>query len=98
MDQLQAVRSGHWKLYLPLESKWQNFRRDGKPSSAELYDLKDDLQETKNLAEAKPEIVERLLAFAERARADLGDANRLGTGQREPGWVDDPKPRLLSQP
>ncbi|MCL4206579.1 MAG: sulfatase [Pirellulaceae bacterium] len=98
MDQLQAVRSGHWKLYLPLESKWQNFRRDGKPAAAELYDLKDDLQETKNLAEAKPEVVERLLAFAERARADLGDANRPGTGQREPGWVDDPKPRLLSQP
>ena len=96
MDQLQAVRSGHWKLYLPLESKWYNFRRDGKPATAELYDLNNDLQETKNLAEAKPEVVERLLAYAETARADLGDANRPGTGQRDPGWVDDPKPQRLS--
>jgi arylsulfatase A len=95
MDQLQAVRSGHWKLYLPLENKWQNFRRDGKPAAAELYDLNNDLQETKNLAEAKPEVVERLLAYAERARADLGDANRPGTGQRDPGWVDDPQPLLV---
>jgi arylsulfatase A len=95
MDQLQAVRAGHWKLYLPLESKWHNFRRDGKPAAAELYDLNNDLQETKNLAEAKPEVVERLLAYAERARADLGDANRPGTGQRDPGWVDDPQPLLV---
>jgi arylsulfatase A-like enzyme len=95
MDQLQAVRSSHWKLYLPLESKWYNFRRDGKPAAAQLYDLNNDLQETKNLAEAKPEVVERLLAHAETARADLGDANRPGTGQRDPGWVDDPKPLLV---
>jgi arylsulfatase A-like enzyme len=95
LDQLQAVRSGHWKLYLPLESKWHNFRRDGKPTKAELYDLEHDLPEAKNLAESKPEIVERLLTYAEKARADLGDAGRPGAGQREPGWVAEPKPLLL---
>jgi len=95
LDQLQAVRSGHWKLYLPLESKWYNFRRDGRPAKAALYDLKNDLQETENLAAAKPEVVERLLAYAAQAREDLGDVDRQGTGQREPGWVAEPKPLLL---
>ena len=91
LEQLQAVRAGHWKLYLPLENRWYNFRRHGRPAEAELYDLKNDLQETRNLADAEPEVVERLLAYAERAREELGDEDRQGTGQREPGWVEEPQ-------
>ena len=31
------------------------------------------------------------------ARADLGDVNQPGTGQRKAGWVDNPAPRLLKK-
>ncbi|MEA3224768.1 MAG: sulfatase [Planctomycetota bacterium] len=97
MGQLQAVRSGKWKLYLPLEAKWQNFSGRAKPSTAELYDLKADLRETRNLAKAHPIIVTRLLALAEKAREDLGDIDRPGKNQRPAGFVTDPTPRRLRQ-
>jgi len=93
MAQLQAVRSGKWKLHLPLEAKWQNFRGKTKASPAELYDLETDLGETKNLARQHPHVVTRLLALAEKAREDLGDVNRPGRNQRPAGIVADPTPR-----
>jgi len=95
LEQLQAVRSGRWKLYLPLEKKWNRFDRSGKPSPARLYDLAADLGETRNLAAEKPAVVKRLLTFAEKARADLGDAGRPGTGQRPAAFVEKPTPRVM---
>jgi len=64
---------------------------------AELYDLKTDVGETKNLAGKHPDIVRRLLALAEKARADLGDTDRPGTHQRPAGVVVNPTPRVLGQ-
>ena len=93
MEQLQAVRSGRWKLYLPLEAKWQSFRGDARPAPARLYDLVADLAETKNLAGAQPDVVARLLALAEKAREDIGDLGRPGKGQRPAGMVKEPKPQ-----
>lgn len=40
-----------------------------------------------------PEIVRALEAMTERARAELGDGEQAGAGQREAGWVE--HPRLL---
>jgi arylsulfatase A-like enzyme len=95
MGQLQAVRSGKWKLHLPLEAKWQNFSGRTKPSDAELYDLKADSGETRNLAQEHPDVVKRLLALAEKAREDLGDVGRPGKNQRPAGFVANPMPRKL---
>ncbi len=54
-----------------------------------LYDLVADVGETTDVSGAHPEVVERLLAAAERARDDLGDSltKRTGRGVREPGRV-----------
>jgi arylsulfatase A len=95
MGQLQAVRSGKWKLHLPLQAKWRNFRGDTTASEAELYDLKTDVGETRNLAGEHPGIVRRLLALAEKARADLGDVDQPSTRQRPAGAVLDPTARVL---
>jgi arylsulfatase A len=101
-NHLEAVTSGdgRWKLMLP-----QTYRtlgeggggQDGMPSkyqnrkivAAELYDLKNDAAETTNVASEHPDIVQRLLGFAENARADLGDTitQRQGSGVREPGRI-----------
>ncbi len=92
--QLQAVRSGRWKLYLPLEEKWINFRGQTEPAPAALYDVVRDPGETSGLAAENPTAVRRLTALAEKARAELGDGNRRGSGQRPVGRVEDPTPRV----
>jgi arylsulfatase A-like enzyme len=96
MEQLQAIRSGRWKLYLPLEAKWINFRGDTKVSQTGLYDLKADISESTNLAQEHPDVVKRLLALAEIARRDLGDVGRPGANQRPAGYIDNPTPRVLT--
>ena len=49
--------------------------------------LSEDVGETNNLAAARPEVVKQLLALAETARTELGDAltQRTGSGLR-PRW------------
>ncbi|MCH2399812.1 MAG: sulfatase-like hydrolase/transferase, partial [Pirellulales bacterium] len=98
MDQLQAVRSGRWKLFVPLESKKRNWGKPEGKTELKLFDLVADIHEDRNVATAHPEVVARLLRLAERARADLGDMERPGTGQRPAGWVDKPSPRLAKKP
>ena len=92
MDQLQAVRSGPWKLYLPLENKYRSLGRKSAPARAELYDVRHDVQESREVSAQHPEVVQRLLALADRAREELGDMERPGSGQRPAAWVEDPKP------
>jgi arylsulfatase A-like enzyme len=94
MDQLQAVRSGPWKLFVAMDAKKRNW---GKPEPAQplkLFNLANDIHEDTNLATAKPDVVKRLLVLAEKARHDLGDTGRPGAGQRKAGWVEKAAPRL----
>ncbi len=101
-NELQAVVSGdgRWKLILAHRYRTLAGRpggRDGTPAkyadaalaTPELFDLAADLGETTNVATAHPDVVERLLAFAEKCRADLGDSltKRKGSGNREPGRI-----------
>lgn len=98
MHQLQAVRSGPLKLYLPLENKIRNLRGNyaqGERTAAELYDVRQDPAETNDVVTDHPNVVEWLLALAEKTRQDLGDWNREGANQRPAGWVASPTPRVL---
>lgn len=63
---LEAVRSGKWKLRLP---------------TTELYDLEADISEQKNLAAENPEVVKRLEQLADQCREDLGDAAKKMAGK-----------------
>lgn len=98
LEQLQAVRSGPWKLYLPLERKYVALNRKSEPAKLELYDVRNDVQEDREVSRDHPELVQRLTALAEHARAELGDANRSGTGQRTAGFVDNAQPLLMAAP
>lgn len=99
-NELQAVMSGEWKLYLPHTYRTLSGRpggTDGVPvafdhvklEQPELYNVVEDIGEKSNVAAEHPEIVERLLGFAERAREDMGDklTQRTGKNTREPGRV-----------
>lgn len=92
-DQLQAVKSGPWKLFLPLRDFVQHphFKKGegGKPL---LFNVEEDISSAHNLAEKHPEIVSRLMVLAEKGRQDLGDTNRPGANQRLPGKIDNPVP------
>ena len=88
---LQAVRDGRWKLVLkrPADPPWTTWygRMIDSVERAELYDLRFDWGESRNLAAQRPGIVERMMRMAELARAELGDYDRAGTGARffDPG-------------
>ena len=79
---LDAVRSGRWKLHLP--RKYYTVVEPGSggmpgPSNwsyinLSLFDLENDIGEQHDLSFEHPEIVDRLLAYAQKARLELGDA------------------------
>ena len=106
--QLQAVRSGRWKLHVP-HAYWTTvggeIGRDGVPGSyAEveigfsLFDLEADIGETTDVAGQHPDVVERLLRFIEEGRRDIGDdiTESVGTGARRPGQVAEPWERQMT--
>lgn len=95
MDQLQAVRSGKWKLHLPYKIKKRNQEKPASYAPLKLYDLEADIGEKTNVAADHPDVVKRLLDLAEKARDDLGDTAREGKGQRPAGLVVIPKPLLF---
>jgi arylsulfatase len=93
--ELHAVRRGRWKLHVPHgypSYEGQEPGNDGFPGPTvrretgyALYDLEGDVGERTNLAELHPDVVEGLMALAERAREDLGDRGRPGRGVRPCG-------------
>ena len=85
---LEALREGNWKLHLPRipESKvfWSRSSLGGyqKLDKPVLFDLGDDIGEQTDLADKYPEVVQRLLSHAQKARKELGDWNINGKGQK----------------
>ncbi len=90
MNDLEAVRSGPWKLH---------FSKKGKELHA-LYNLDTDIGETTDVRAEHPEVVAALEAHAEWARTSLGDARlqRVGNDLRPVGRVDDPQPLTRYDP
>jgi arylsulfatase A-like enzyme len=82
-NDLKAVRSGRWKLFVARKGE----------SVDELYDLEEDIGERTNVFEREPTVVAELIAHVERARAELGDARLgiIGSGTRPVGVVDHPE-------
>ena len=92
MEQLQAVRAGPWKLYLPLDKKFETIGRKTVSSKPELYDVRHDVGETREVSADHPDVVARLTTLAERLRRDVGDNEQTVPGQRPAGTVADPRP------
>jgi arylsulfatase A len=96
MDQLQAVRDERFKLYLPLDNKYDGGNKKVFYGSSllKLIDLKNDIKEVHDVSEFHPQIVEKLLKEAEKIRQELGDSNQKGKQIRFAKYIDDPKPIL----
>jgi len=104
-NQLQATVTGdgRWKLQLPHTYRTLAGRPGGQGGvpapydqrqlqRAELYDLEQDVSETRDVAAAHADIASRLELEAERARQELGDAltGNPGKARREPGRLAAP--------
>ncbi|MBT6378756.1 MAG: sulfatase [Opitutales bacterium] len=92
--QLQAVRSGPWKLHLSrsADEKWANYSKPEDVfdiTSPLLFNLEMDIAETTDISAKHPDVVNRLLQLAEHARADIGDIDRIGANARF--FDDNPK-------
>lgn len=96
-NELHAVRSGDWKLHFPHDYISPNpVGGDGRPgkmatprTGLALFNLAKDPGETREVSARNPEVVARLQALGEQARAELGDTatKQTGRGRREPGRV-----------
>jgi len=90
---LEAVRSGRWKLVfertLKKEFPYRRIAGGGETVPEALYDLEKDIGEQNNLIADHPDVADRLRALAETMRADLGDSlhDRRGANRRPPGRV-----------
>jgi arylsulfatase A len=97
-DQLQAVRSGQWKLFLALDRVRAGAPvqppREGK-IPARLYDVVADPGEKNDVAATHPDIVKRLSELATKGREHIGDLDFHGRGERPAGWVHHPEYQVL---
>ena len=92
-EQLQAVRRGPWKLFVPLEefSRHPHFNQGGGQEPL-LFNVVEDISSSHNIANENPKVVEELMEWAKKGREDLGDKNRPGKNQRPPGKIEKPVP------
>ena len=99
--QLQALRSGRWKLLFPHTARTMIGQAPGGgghpgkyrplPVGLELYDLEADPGETTNLAARYPEVIRELQAKADGIREQLGDSltKKAGNAVRPAGVAAD---------
>ncbi len=83
---LQAVRDRRWKLVLnrPSDPPWTAWygRMIDAVDRPELYDLRVDWEESRDVAEQNGAIVERMMRMVGSVRSVLGDYDRTGSGAR----------------
>ena len=98
-ENLQAVRIGDWKVHLtrqqkqiPFWDKAKNFTRLKQPV---LYNLRDDRGESRDLAQANPEVIKQALRLAGAIRQELGEFMERGKAQRPTGSIY-PKAPVIS--
>jgi arylsulfatase A-like enzyme len=85
--QLQAVRSGPWKLHVTRKADptWKHYSKPADVfdiTSPLLFNLETDIAETTDVSAQHPDVVDSLLQIAEHARADIGDVDRIGANAR----------------
>jgi arylsulfatase A len=99
-NRLEAVRSGPWKLAIAPQNentgKKKPAEKEAEPFQPKLYNLDDDIGESKDVAAKHPDVVKRLQALVAKMDADLG-VTKQGPGVRAPGKVEKPAPLLLKK-
>jgi arylsulfatase A len=94
-NQLQAVRSGPWKLAIAPQGTGlpKDAAKPVKHTGPRLYNLDSDMGELRDVAAEHADVVARLLKLIEHIGADLGLAG-TGPGVRAPDRAERPQPLL----
>jgi arylsulfatase A len=98
--QLQAIRSGEWKYHLPLKKthpNWASAEQTGRGRPGKLVNLKRDLQEKTNVADANPDVLKRMDELLRYAVATLGNDDIRGSEQRDASTLDRSVPMTLAK-
>ena len=92
-----ALRSGNWKLHLPHPYRTLSGRKGGTGGIPVKYDqtkidtvlfnLENDISESTDVKAQHPDIVKRLLGYADQIREELGDEGMQGKNVRQPGYA-----------
>lgn len=101
VNELFGVRYGKWKMYFPHRYRTMDGQEPGKDGlpgdyrmidmeEIELYDIENDISETKNLADENPQVVAEIKVLANEMRSKLGDSllELEGAENREPGRLE----------
>ena len=78
--------------YAPLvglrQDQWKYIHCELDPP--QLFDLENDIGETKNVADQNPDVVAKITQLVDKARAELGDSatKQTGTGVRPAGQLE----------
>jgi len=94
IDDLQAVRSGPWKLYRGGD-RLVGFGANRQRKEAKLFHLLDDPTEMHNRISDQPAIADELERLARQMIGDLGEGGQRGKGCRPVGLIENPTPRKL---
>ena len=96
-ETLRAVRMGDWKLFIPgdvlqgkIVKRWpQHVAPEDRVPVEELtlYNLKEDIGETTNVAEQYPDIVKQLMKQIDFIKEDLGYDEVIGKNSRKSNLV-----------
>ncbi len=107
-NQLQAMRMGQWKLHFPHGYRTLSGRPGGTGGmpvpydqakiELALFDLNADIAETTDVKDQHPEILAKMQKMADVMREDLGDGQKKGNGQRQPGRLQQDDLRFDWQP
>lgn len=88
-ENLQAIRSGPWKLHLPRSQEqlpfWDKNKAFANLRNPVLYNLHKDRSESINVAANNPDVVQELTGLVDSVRQNLGEFMRRGRAQRPTG-------------
>ena len=84
-NQLQAVRSGKWKLHA----------NNGKPT--QLYDLQIDIGEKKNVIKSYPDVVKKLSGYMKTFEKNISDNSRPAAFVENPKPLSKPQSEAAGQ-
>lgn len=92
--QLEAVRSGPWKLAIAAQSLNMGGIQTPPDFKPLLFNLDHDIGETTDVAAEHPDVVNRLQTLVKKIDEDLGIGKRRGPGIRPCGRVKEPAPLI----
>jgi len=105
---LEAVRSGPWKLAIAAQKDEEEKSSEKGPTEStkkeqRLYNLDEDIGETKDVADKNPEVVKRLQDLIAKIDADIGGVDKgsnkktVYPGVRAASKIADPKPLVMGE-